>query len=87
LGVDFTDAERESLMATRSITRDGQGREVLVGLTDRETRRYMDYVRRGGSQRKGEREMQRELHQRHQCARIEEIGIEHTLDLQNPPSA
>ena len=83
--VIFSDAERKSMMATRSIIRDDQGREVLVGLTDRETKRYMDYVRRGGSRSKGEREMQRELHTRHERARIEAIGIEHTLELQNPP--
>ena len=47
--MDFSDAERKSLNASRSLTRDEQGREVLVGLTERETKRYMDYVRRGGS--------------------------------------
>jgi hypothetical protein len=84
---DFTDAERKSLTATRSITRDEQGREVLVGLTDRETIRYMAYQRRGGSRLRGEREIHKELHKKHESARIEAIGIEHTLELRDPPWA
>ena len=54
---DFTDEERKALTATRSITRHEQGREVLVVLTERETIRYMGYVRRGRSRLKAEREM------------------------------
>jgi hypothetical protein len=84
---DFTDAERKSLSATRSITRDEQGREVLVGLTERETIRYMSYVRRGGSRLKAEREMHKQLEQKHEYARIEAIGVEHTLEMRNPPWA
>jgi hypothetical protein len=83
--MDFSDAERKSLNATRSLTRDEQGREVLVGLTERETKRYMDYVRRGGSRLKAEREMQKQLEQKHEHARIEAIGIEHTIEMLNPP--
>ena len=84
---DFTDEERKALTATRSITRDEQGREVLVGLTERETIRYMSYVRRGGSRLKAEREMHKRLDQKHQFARIEAIGIEHDLEMRNPPWA
>ena len=84
---DFTDAERKSLTATRSLTRDEQGREVLVGLTERETIRYMGYVRRGGSRLKAEREMHKQLDEKHAYARIEAIGIEHTLEMRNPPWA
>ena len=51
----FTDEERKSLMATRSITRDEGGREVLVGLAERKSLRYMAYVRRGRSHFNGER--------------------------------
>ena len=84
---EFTDAERKSLSATRSITRDEQGREVLVGLTERETIRYIGYVRRGGSRLKAEREMHKQLDEKHQYARIEAIGVEHTLEMRNPPWA
>ena len=76
----FTDDERQSLTATRCLTRDEEGHEVLFGLTERETKRYMDYVRRGGSRLKAEREMHKQLDQRHQYARFEAIGIE-----QDPP--
>jgi hypothetical protein len=62
--VNFTDNERDSLVATRSLSRDDQGRDVLVGLTERETKRYMDYVRRGGSRLKAEREMHKQLDQK-----------------------
>jgi len=84
---DFTNEERKALTATRSITRDEQGREVLVGLTERETIRYMGYVRRGRSGLKAEREMHKQLDEKHQYARIEAIGIEHTLEMRNPPWA
>jgi hypothetical protein len=85
LAVNFSEAERKSLMATRSITHDAEGREVLVGLTERETKRFMDYVRRGGSRLKAEREMHKQLEQKHEYARIEAIGIEHTIEMLNPP--
>ncbi len=58
---DFTAAERKSLTATRSLTREEEGREVLVGLTERETIQYMGYLRRGGSRLKAEREMHKHL--------------------------
>ena len=84
---DFTHAERKSLTATRSIIRDEEGSEVLVGLTERETIRYMAYLRRGRSCIKGERETHQQLHEKHERARIEAIGIEHTLEMRNPPWA
>ena len=77
---EFTDAERKFLTA-RSITRDEQGREVLVGLTDRETIRYMAYLRRGGSRLKGERETHKQLYEKHERARLEAIGIEANLKM------
>ena len=44
----------------------------------------MGYVRRGGSRLKAEREMHKQLDEKHQYARIEAIGIEHTLEMRNP---
>jgi len=67
--VNFTEGERDTLMATRSITRDERGREVLVGLTDSETVRYMLYVRKGGSRYKGDQEMHEDLRAKHERAR------------------
>jgi hypothetical protein len=43
---DFTETERQYLTATRSLTRDEDGREVLVGLTDEESAMLMDHRRR-----------------------------------------
>ena len=43
---DFTDAERFSLMESRAIATDAQGREVLVGL--RSTRRSLSWSVGGG---------------------------------------
>ena len=85
--VNFTDEERKFLTATRSITRDEEGREVLVGLTERESLRYMAYVRRGRSHFNGERELHQLLHEKHDRARLEAIGIEQTVDMPNPPWA
>ena len=45
---DFTEAERQYLTATRSLTADEEGREVLVGLTDEESATLMAH-RRGFS--------------------------------------
>ena len=43
---EFTDAERQYLTETRSLTRDQAGREVLVGLTDEESAALMAHRRR-----------------------------------------
>ena len=42
----LTDAERQYLTDTQSLTRDEAGREVLIGLTDQESNRLMTYRRR-----------------------------------------
>jgi hypothetical protein len=42
----FTEAERQYLMKSRSLTRDKEGREVLIGLTDQESDLLMAYRRR-----------------------------------------
>ena len=47
----------------------------------------MGYLRRGGSRLKAEREMHKQLAEKHAYARIETIGIEHTLEMRNPPWA
>jgi hypothetical protein len=43
---DLTDAERQYLTETRSLTRDEVGREVLVGLTHEESAALMAHRRR-----------------------------------------
>ena len=43
---DFTETERQYLTAAGSLTRDENGREVLVGLTDEESARLMAHRRR-----------------------------------------
>jgi hypothetical protein len=43
---DFTETEKQCLTATRSLTRDEEGREVLVGLTDEESATLMAHRRR-----------------------------------------
>ena len=47
----------------------------------------MGYLRIGGSRLNAEREMQKHLDEKHAYARIEAIGIEHTLEMRNPPGA
>jgi hypothetical protein len=85
--VNFTDEERKTLMATRSITRDEQGREVLVGLTERESVRYMAYLRKGRSRYKGDQEVHDELRTKHERARAVAVDLEHSLRTRNPPWA
>jgi len=72
-------------MATDSITRNEQGREVLIGLTERETVRYMAFVRKGGSRYKGDQEEHNELRVKHERARAEAVQIDHSLRMRNPP--
>jgi len=43
---DLTEAERQYLTRTQSLTRDATEREVLVGLTDQESELLMEYRRR-----------------------------------------
>ena len=43
---EFTEAERRYLTETRSLTRDQEGREVLVGLNDQESAALMAQRRR-----------------------------------------
>ena len=43
---DFTETERQYLTATRSLARDDEGREVLVGLTNQESAMLMAFRRR-----------------------------------------
>ena len=88
--MNFTDDERKSLMATRSIVRDEHGRELLIGLTERESVRYMLFLRKGGSRYRGDVEMHNELCKKHERARAEAIEalaleIEHNLEMRNPP--
>ncbi|RPH53274.1 MAG: hypothetical protein EHM89_03725 [Acidobacteria bacterium] len=69
----FTEAERQGLIDTRSLVRDEEGREVLVGLTDQESDLLMGYRRRftsGNSDGDPENlAIWLELAQRHELAR------------------
>ena len=51
--VEFTDGERAFLEEMRGLAKDGNGQEVLVGLTLEETDFYLNYTRRRAA---GERE-------------------------------
>src|SRR5688572_2430687 len=70
---DFTEAERQRLTDARSLARDEEGREVLVGLTAQESDLLMAYRRRftlGNSDGDPENlEIWLELAQRHELAR------------------
>jgi hypothetical protein len=70
---DFTEAERRGLTDTRSLARDEEGREVLVGLTGQETDLLMAYRRRftvGSTDRDQENlTIWLELTQKHELAR------------------
>ena len=70
---DFTESERQCLTDARSLARDEEGREVLVGLTAQESDLLMAYRRRftsGNSDGDPENlEIWLELAQRHELAR------------------
>jgi hypothetical protein len=80
---DFTETERPYLTATRSLTRDDEGREVLVGLTDYESSLLMAYRRHfvtGHLDRDAQNlTVWLELVERHELAR--RVGTEGQADL------
>ena len=84
---EFTEAERAHKTEMRAITKDSQGREVLVGLTFDETAFYMSFSRKflSGDQDSEDSEVYLELHEKHEHARFEVIGAEHILRTENPP--
>ena len=69
----LTEAERQYLTETQSLTRDEAGREVLVGLTDQESKLLMGYRRRlaagNTDQDPGNLTIWLELAERHALAR------------------
>ena len=84
---EFTEAERAYKTEMRAITKDSQGREVLVGLTIEETVFYMEYVR---NRMQGHNDSQNgarylELHEKHERARFAVLGAEHYVRTENPP--
>jgi hypothetical protein len=83
---EFTEDERAHLTEMRAITKDSQGREVLVGLTLDETVIYMAYHRkiRTGEHDSEGGEVYLELHNKHERARLAVIGAEHILRTENP---
>lgn len=83
----FTEAERVYLTEMRAITKDSQGREILVGLTLDETTVYMDFVRksRTGEHDCGDAEVYLRLNEKHERARFAVLGAEHVLRTENPP--
>jgi hypothetical protein len=84
---EFTEHERQSLTMMRALAQDEQGREVLVGLTIEETEELMGHYRRFPKERVPDREKQRfrELHDKHEKARLEVIGSEAYLRSHEPP--
>jgi hypothetical protein len=84
---EFTEAERVRLTEMFAITKDSQGREVLVGLSLDETAIYMALHRkfRTGEHDSEGGEVYLKLHDKHERERFKVIGAEHFLRTKNPP--
>jgi hypothetical protein len=86
------DKFREFLTEMRSITTDGTGREVLVGLTAEETDWYFAYTARRmsdaarGPHHSEDRERYLALHDRHEHARFQVLGAEIQKRTDSPTS-
>jgi hypothetical protein len=82
----FSDAERAFLTEMWAITKDDQGREFLVGLTIEETSIYMTLAHKYLSKHLNDEESQiyLKLHDKHEHARLEVIGTEAYLRVENP---
>ena len=72
----------------RAITTDAQGREILVGLSLDETTTYLKLSRDlltadGGDTDDSDTYLT--LHDKHERARLEVLGVEHIVRTENPP--
>ena len=83
---EFTDAERAYLTEMRALTTDGQGREVLAGLTFDETVFYIERGRRfvQGIRDRDSRDRFLELHEKHERVRFAVLHGEHELQHDKP---
>ena len=85
---ELSDSDREYFTEMRALTRDTQGREVLVGLTFEETVEYVTYSKSSMSGKTTydpeARDHYLELHDKHQRARFQVLGAEHVLRTENP---
>jgi len=82
----FSDAERAFLTEMWAITKDDQGREFLVGLTIEETSIYMTLAHKHLSDHLDHEDGQTylKLHEKHESARLQVIGAEAYLRVENP---
>jgi len=81
----FTDSERKYLTELRAISKDREGREVLVGLTLEETEFYIQFGRSivPGEKKHEEADRYLKLNQKHEQARMEVISTENLLRTDN----
>ena len=85
--LDLSDSEREQLTEMRALSYDSDGREVFIGLTQEETIRYLQHRRkfRTGQRDREARAEYLQLHDKHERARLQVLGMEHTLRSDNRP--
>jgi hypothetical protein len=72
----------------RALDTDASGDEVLVGLTRAETEEmmaYQDARMAGAATALGQGRRYLELHDRHELRRLQVLGAEHQLRVDNPP--
>jgi hypothetical protein len=82
----FSETEREMLNEMRAITSDAHGNELLVGLTLEETDFYLAHQRdfRAGIRHSEDRLRFLELHNKHERARCEVLGLEQYVKREDP---
>ncbi len=87
----FTDAERESLSWFSALSTDGDGNEVLVGLTLRETEELMLHRRQIAAALEGtprdhaNKRYYNALNEKHGVARLGVLGAQIQIERENPP--
>lgn len=84
--IDFGDDERAYLTEMRMLTKDSNGQEVFVGLTLEETEFYVTYGRQSllGVENRNDADRYLELNEKHERARLNVIGAEAQLRVDNP---
>ncbi|WP_339495811.1 hypothetical protein [Pseudomonas sp. RA_105y_Pfl2_P56] len=81
----LTDSNRAFLNEIRALNTDEQGQEVFVGLTRKDSERYLELGEIDKHLSTKEKDEYLKLDEQYNHARMQVIGAEHLLRTENPP--
>lgn len=83
--LNLTDSNRAFLNEIRALNTDEHGREIFVGLTRKESERYLSLSDVDKHLSTAEKDEYLKLDEQYNHARMQVIGAEHLLRTENPP--